>query len=91
MIEVFRRFIEFLGWCQIVLSPFLLCGVAGVVYYAYHPDQTGYYVLIAACIFGLVLGIVLATYIYRKYGAVNFLSKLSSSFTLQEKPKEKQD
>jgi ABC-type uncharacterized transport system permease subunit len=70
---------SFLAWLQIVCSP-LLVGVAlGFIVYGIYPTTTGLITGVAIAVFGLTVGIIFATRIWKKKGTVDFISRISAS------------
>ena len=75
---------EVIGWLQIVFSPLLLAGILGFFIYTSNPSTTRLILGIGVAIIGLVLGIILATRIWRKRGTINFISRVSASPELDD-------
>jgi hypothetical protein len=70
---------EVIGWIQIVFSPLLLAGILGFFIYISNPSTTRLIIGIGVATIGLVLGILLATKIWKKIGTINFISKVSAT------------
>ncbi len=94
MIKMFRvlEFItEAIGWLQIVASPLLIgLGIGALVYFS-HPTELRMIVGISVAALGLVIGIVWATRIWKKYGTMRFLSRIIATPELDNKREEKGD
>jgi hypothetical protein len=71
--------LEFLGWLQILLCPTLIAGVIALVVYLKWQDQTGKIAALSILVIGFMSGIILATSIWKKYGTIEWLSKISES------------
>lgn len=71
--------LEFLGWLQILLCPTLIAGVIALMIYIKWQDQTGKIAALVILGIGLISGIILATTIWKKYGTIERLSKISES------------
>ena len=88
MFKVIPFLLECIGWLQIVASPLLTGLVIGAVVYFYSPDSTGLVIGITATVFGLLVGIIWATKIWKKKGTITFLSRLIATPELDEKNKD---
>ncbi|MBW8360420.1 MAG: hypothetical protein K0M63_11550 [Weeksellaceae bacterium] len=77
---MFTKIIESYSFFKIVLSPLLIGIILGFALYQYfEQDQTGT-VLFAVCILlGLIIGIIWAVRVTRKYGAHRFISRVDAS------------
>ena len=75
----FELLTEVIGWIQIVFSPLLLFGVIGFLVYVSNPSLTRFIVGIGITLFGLILGIVYASKVWKKHGTINFISRVSAS------------
>jgi len=76
MTKSFERITELIGWLRIAASPLLIGLFAAAV--VYFPNQTTTTLVIGVClaIFGLLIGIMLATKIFKsKKGTIWFLSR----------------
>lgn len=70
---------EVVGWLGIVASPLLASAILGGIIYLNTPDTIG---IILGCLvvaIGLIVGIILATRIWKKTGTVHFLSRVSAT------------
>jgi hypothetical protein len=81
-------FIEFLGWLRIVASPLLLFSIIGACIYFYDPTTTRLIVGLIVSFAGLVLGILWATSIWKKYGTMQFLSRTDATPELDKQEKD---
>ena len=77
--KVFNIILEFLGWLQILLCPTLIAGVIALVIYLKWQDQTGKIAALVILAIGFISGIILATIIWKKYGTIEWLSKIYES------------
>jgi ABC-type transport system involved in cytochrome c biogenesis permease subunit len=82
---MFTKFIESYSFFKIVLSPLLIGSIVGFALYQYfEQDQTGA-VLFGVCILlGLIIGIIWAVRVTRKYGAHHFISRVDASEDVTE-------
>ncbi|RZL44128.1 MAG: hypothetical protein EOP00_21170 [Pedobacter sp.] len=80
---------EIIGWIQIVLSPTLFCSFIGSWIYYSNPNKTRLIVAILVILFGLIVGIIYATKIWKTKGTVWFVSRISATPEL-DKEKEEQ-
>jgi hypothetical protein len=78
--------IELFGWVKIVLSPTLAAAlISGIVLYN-KQDEIGLMIAASLIFFGFIIGIVWATYVWKKYGnTTSFLSGVSASPELNKK------
>jgi disulfide bond formation protein DsbB len=85
----FDYFTEVVGWLQIVASP-LLAGllIAAYIYFS-NPTDLRLFIAISVALLGLILGIVLATRIWKKQGTMNFVSRISATPELDNVDEEK--
>lgn len=70
---------EVIGWLQIVSFPLSFAGILGFFIYISNPSTNRLILGLGVTIIGLVLGIVLATRIWKKRGTINFISRASAS------------
>lgn len=73
----FNIVIEIFYWILIALCPILIGGILGALVYAYVYTSTILFFVFQG--FGVLLGIVLAEYIRRKYGCSTFYAKLMNT------------
>lgn len=75
---------SFIGWLQIVFFPLFIGLIGGlIVYYNFH-TTAGLIASITITVLGLLIGIILATSIWKKRGTINFLSRVSASPELND-------
>ena len=79
MTKILEFITELIGWFQIVLSPFLIGLVIGAIIYFNKQDMIGLFIGIAVVALGLIIGIVMATKIWRKKGTMEFLSRVDAT------------
>jgi hypothetical protein len=70
---------SFIAWLQIVFSPLFFGVVLGLIVYGIYPTTTGLVLGIAIAVLGLTVGIIFATRVWKKRGAVDFISRVSAS------------
>jgi hypothetical protein len=70
---------EVIGWIQIVISPLLLTGIAGLFIYFSNPSILRLVIAIGITTIGLVAGIVFVTKKWKAGGTINFISNVSAS------------
>ncbi len=76
----FRRIepiVEFLGWLKIVLSPFLIGILAGVIFYSIFSTPWAIGVAIVLALIGLIIGILWANKIKKTQGTIHFISEIN--------------
>ncbi|NLO70027.1 MAG: hypothetical protein GX102_03595 [Porphyromonadaceae bacterium] len=86
MTKLFEKITELIGWLQIMASPFFIGLLIGSI--VYFPNQTTTTLIIGLIIslVGLVIGIILATKIYKsKNGTIWFLSRTIATPELDKK------
>jgi ABC-type transport system involved in cytochrome c biogenesis permease subunit len=77
--------IELFGWVKIVLSPTLAAAlIAGLILYN-NQDERGITIALSVIAIGFIVGVVWAVFIWRKYGTINFLSRVSATPELDQK------
>ena len=79
MTKILEFITELKGWFQIVLSPFLIGLVIGAIIYFNKQDMIGLFIGIAVVALGLIIGIIMATKIWKKKGTMEFLSRVDAS------------
>jgi hypothetical protein len=91
MFRVLEFITEAIGWLQIVASPLLIgLGIGALVYFS-HPTELRMIVGISVAALGLVIGIVWATRVWKKYGTMRFLSRIIATPELDNNKEEKGD
>lgn len=90
MFKVFEIIFEVIGWLKIVASPSLIA--LGIAAFIYFPNQTDLSLVIAiiVAVLGLIIGIVWANHVWKKYGTMRFLSRIMATPELDNE-KEKRD
>lgn len=83
-----EKIIFLIGWIKIVFSPFAIGVILGFFSYRYIPGTLGIICGLALALSGLIIGIIWAEYIRKKYGSMNFLGKVNGSPEL-DNPEEK--
>ncbi len=79
----------FIGWLQIVFFPLFIGLIVGlIVYYNFH-TTIGLIIGISITVIGLLIGIIMATRIWKKTGTINFLSRGSASPELNDLDEDK--
>lgn len=74
MQRVFHFIIEFFSWLSIFISPFLIGVLVGV--FIYIANQSLLWLSIGIVIIAVVIGIVFAERIRKKYGCSRFMSRI---------------
>lgn len=77
-----KFFIEIFYWCLIALCPILIITIINMLIYNY--ICISFTLLVIVEIIGVILGIILAEYIRRKYGCSVFYSKLMNTPDLED-------
>lgn len=83
--NIFERTIEFAGWMEIILSPFIInCILGGIVYISFD-SLMSLIICILIIIIGIFIGIKLANKIYKsKEGTAHFVSRIRATPELDE-------
>ena len=76
--------IEVVGWLKIMLSPLLLGALIASFIYFPEPSTIRLVLSIFILILGLILGIVLATKVWKNKGTNNYLSEIMASHDLDD-------
>ncbi|MGF1565024.1 MAG: hypothetical protein ACFCUH_06630 [Flavobacteriales bacterium] len=92
MFKIFEYIIEAIGWLQIVASPLLIgLGIGAFIYFP-NPTSTRLAIGISVATIGLIIGILLATKIWKtKEGTIWFLSRIMATPELDKKKAETND
>ena len=77
--SLFETFLEVLGWLQIFASPFIVGCIIGAVVYFAKSDLIGLILAIAIVLTGIIIGAVWATKVWRKRGAMHFMSRIMAT------------
>ena len=77
--KLFELFTEIVGWLQIIASPLLLSAIIGFVIYISSPNTLRLIIAIGITLIGLIIGIIWATYIWKKRGTITFVSRIDAS------------
>ena len=80
---------SFIAWLEIVASPLFVGLIIGFLVYLKYPTLVGLIVGISIATLGLIIGIILATRIWRKRGTVEFISRISATPELDNLEDEK--
>ena len=76
---------EIIGWIRIVLSPLLVFSAIGAILYYNFPSLFTYVFALLLGALGLVIGVLWANRIWKKYGTMQFLSRVNASPDLDKK------
>lgn len=79
LFKVFELVIKLIALIQILASPFLLSIILALVFCYNFPGDLGVCLSIFLLVSGFISGVVLAFRIEKKYGAVEFISRLYST------------
>lgn len=85
----FMLFTEIMGWLQIAASPLLIGALIGGAVYLSNPTPGRLAIGILIALAGLIIGIAWATYVWKKKGTINFVSRIDASPEPDEEEKEK--
>jgi len=92
MTKFLEKITELFGWIQIAASPFLVGLIIGAVVYFSNQTTGNLIIGIGVSIIGLVIGILLATRVYKsKKGAVWFLSRTMATPEIDRKETDEKD
>ncbi len=77
------RIIEFalkiIAWLAIVVSPLIFGLIIGALIYLSKQDTLGLILACAVVLVSLILGIILATRIWKKQGTINFIARIRAT------------
>ena len=91
MFKILEFITEAIGWLQIVASPLLIgLGIGALIYFS-HPTELRMITGIGVAALGLIVGIVWATRVWKKYGTMRFLSRIIATPELDNNKKDKGD
>jgi len=79
---------ELISWFQIMLSPFLVGFIAGVIVYFYNPGKTNLVVGLLLTGLGLAVGIIWATKVSKRRGATQFMARTMATPELDNQDEE---
>jgi hypothetical protein len=88
-LTVFDKFAEAVGWLQIVLSPILIVSFIAVPFYLATETKSRLIISGLLMLAGLIVGIVWANRIAKKYGTINFISRIHGTPELDKEEKGK--
>ena len=88
--NIIEKIVFLIGWIKIVFSPFAIGVILGFLTYKYFPGTAGIICGLVLAFSGLIIGIIWAEYIRKKYGSMNFLGKVNGSPEL-DNPEEKRN
>jgi hypothetical protein len=75
-LSFFNKFMEVIGWVQIVFSPVLIASIIAVPLYLATETTERLILSILILLVGLILGIIWANKVAKKYGTISFLSRI---------------
>ncbi len=78
--------VEVIGWLEIVLSPLLAGLVIAALFYFSNPTTLRLVIAIAVILISLIIGIVIATKIWKKKGTMHFMSRIMATPELDDIP-----
>lgn len=87
-------FISIIGifkWIKIFFSPFLFLGIVGLAVFSNAETVLMEYLGIGIIIFGIVCGILLAEYVRKKHGLIEFDARIDATPDLDEHLKTKNE
>jgi len=91
MSKRFEKLTEIIGWIQIMLSPTLFCVLIGAFIYFSNPTTTRLVIALVIALFGLIVGILYATHIWKTKGTIWFVSRVSATPELDEEIKKEKE
>jgi hypothetical protein len=68
--------LEIFGWLQIVAGTTIAGGLVGSAVYIKWSNETGKFICLITLCIGFISGAVWATVIWRKYGTIEWLSRI---------------
>ena len=77
--KVIAWIVSFMAWLQIVAVPLIVGLIISVFIYKSHPTRQGLVICLFVSTLGLIIGIIIATVIWKKRGTVDFISRVSAS------------
>lgn len=83
-LKIIAWIIEIVAFCRIVLSPWIVGTFIGLIVFGSFQNDSG---LIIGCILsltGLVIGVLWATRVWKKYGATHFMGRIHASPDIDE-------
>ena len=89
MMTMIKSFIEAIAWLKIALAPIIASIIIAGFMYIYSQNITGLLLAIFIIIAGIVAGITWAQRVRKKYGLVDFISKVNASPELDNKEQRK--
>ncbi len=84
MIKAVHTTLKIFAWLSIVASPVAFGAMAGGVIYLAMKDLAGIILASLVIAASLVLGIIIATRIWRKRGTIEFISRISATPELDD-------
>lgn len=85
MNNIFNKVFEVIGFVLITLSPILMSLLLSAILDTILPNTFGYIHYSILLLIGLVVGILWARSVWKKYGTINFLSRIASHQELDKK------
>jgi hypothetical protein len=85
MSKFFEIVVDFLNGLKIGVSPLLIGGVLGGLFYLFKPDMTGIIMGGFITLIGLIVGIFLAIHIQKTKGTTEFMSGINATPDLDPK------
>lgn len=90
MKKLFYLVMEVIGWLRVLLSPVFAMLLIAVILYGLFPDWINKDVFIILLILGVILGVFWANHVWKKYGTINYWSKINATPELDFENKEEQ-
>jgi len=83
MIKINKLLISCFYWIQVFAAPFLIFGIIALIIYSnYYKNEPLAYILLGV---GVIIGIIFAEFVRKKYGYDVFFSKVFGSADIDEK------
>ncbi len=86
MSKFFETVMEIINWLLIFISPFLVFSIIAVIIYFNNPESN--WLPLGLFAIGIVLGIILAERIRRKYGTTTYMGRLRGNAEFIDEQKE---
>jgi hypothetical protein len=87
--KVLEFLIDAFSWLKIVASPFLIAAMIAIIIYLKVAGILGLVLSVGMLLVGLVVGVILATRIWKTKGTTNFLARIHATPELDKVDQEK--
>ena len=80
MTKAIEFILKIIAWLSIVASPFIFGMMAGgIIYLYFQKSKFGLVVAVFVVLLALILGIILATKIWKTKGTINFIARIRAT------------